>query len=99
MIDLFLNNCCEMLVVVGMVISSEFFYFFGLGVFLLDLKSFGVFYVKRSFVEEVYDFFGVVNEICGWFLFGDVVDVEGIFDILENELLLFGVCFLYFWFW
>ena len=64
-IHLLLNNRREELKVVGTAISSEFSYLLGPGALLPDPESFGVFYVKRRYAEDVYDFSGAANQVIG----------------------------------
>lgn len=64
-IHLLLNNRREELKVVGTANSSEFSYLLGPGALLPDPTSFGVFYVKRRYAEDVYDFAGAANQVIG----------------------------------
>ena len=64
-IHLILNNRRQELQVVGTAISSEFVYLVAPGSIAPDPEHFGVFYLKRSFAEEVFDFSGATNQIIG----------------------------------
>ncbi|MCC6125360.1 MAG: FtsX-like permease family protein [Pirellulales bacterium] len=64
-IKLILNNQQQELFVVGTSISSEFVYLLGAGTITPDPKRFGVFYLKQSFAEEVFDFKGSANQVLG----------------------------------
>jgi putative ABC transport system permease protein len=64
-IHLILNNRRQELHVVGTAISSEFVYTVAPGSIAPDPEHFGVFYVKRTFAEEVYDFAGAANQVVG----------------------------------
>lgn len=64
-LHLLLNNRRQELFVVGTAVSSEFTYLLGPGAMVPDPASFGVFYVKRSYAEEVFDFDGAANQIVG----------------------------------
>jgi putative ABC transport system permease protein len=64
-IRLILNNRQQELHVVGTAISSEFVYTVAPGSIAPDPKHFGIFYLKRSFAEEVFDFAGATNQIVG----------------------------------
>ncbi len=64
-IHLLLNNRRQELFVVGTAISSEFTYLLGPGALVPDPSSFGVFYLKQSFAEEVFDFDGAANQVVG----------------------------------
>jgi len=64
-IHLLLNNRRQELFVVGTAISSEFTYLLGLGALVPDPSSFGVFYIKESYAEEVFDFDGAANQVVG----------------------------------
>ncbi|MEE2934898.1 MAG: ABC transporter permease [Planctomycetota bacterium] len=64
-IELNLNQRKQQLLVVGTAISSEFTYLLGPGTVVPDPGQFGVFFVKRSFAEDVFDFNGAANEFVG----------------------------------
>lgn len=61
-IHLLLNNRRQELFVVGTAISSEFIYLVGPGTFTPDPEHFGVFYIKQTFADEVFDFDGAANQ-------------------------------------
>ncbi len=64
-VHLILNNRRQELHVVGTAISSEFVYMVAPGSLSPDPEHFGVFYLKRSFAEDVFDFDGATNQIVG----------------------------------
>jgi len=64
-IHLLLNNRRQELHVVGTAISSEFVYMVSPGSIAPDPEHFGVFYIKRSYAEEVFDMDGACNQIVG----------------------------------
>ncbi len=64
-IHLLLNNRREELFIVGTAISSEFVYLLSPGSLAPDPKRFGVFYLKQSYAEEVFDFDGAANQVLG----------------------------------
>ena len=64
-IHLLLNNRRQELFVVGTAISSEFTYLVGPGSLVPDSKRLGVFYIKQTFAEEVFDFQGACNQVLG----------------------------------
>lgn len=64
-IRLLLNNQQQELFIVGTAISSEFVYLLGSGAITPDPKRFGVFYLKQSYAEEVFDFKGSANQVLG----------------------------------
>ncbi len=64
-IHLILNNRRQELFVVGTAISSEYVYLVGPGALAPDPANFGVFYLKQSYAEDVYDFEGAVNQVAG----------------------------------
>lgn len=64
-IHLLLNNRRQELHVVGTAISSEFVYLVSPGAMAPDPEHFGVFYIKRSYAEDVFDFDGATNQIVG----------------------------------
>jgi len=64
-IHLLLNNRRQELHIVGTAISSEFVYLLGPGAIVPDPARFGVFYIKRSYAEDVFDFDGAANQVLG----------------------------------
>lgn len=64
-IHLLLNNRRQEVFIVGTAISSEFVYLLGPGRVTPDPKHFGVFYLKQSFAEDVFDFSGAANQVLG----------------------------------
>ncbi len=64
-VHLLLNNRRQELVVVGTAISCEFVYLLPPGGLAPDPQHFGVFYLKESFAEEVFDFDGAANQAVG----------------------------------
>ena len=64
-IHLLLNNRRQELFVVGTAISSEYAWLIGPGALIPDPKKFGVFYVKDTYAEEVFDFEGAANQLVG----------------------------------
>lgn len=64
-IHLLLNNRRQELFIVGTAISSEFVYLLGPGAMVPDPQHFGVFYLKHTFAEEVFDFEGAANQVLG----------------------------------
>jgi len=64
-IHLLLNNRRQEMFIVGTAISSEFTYLVGPGSIVPDARRFGVFYVKQTFAEEVFDMQGACNQIVG----------------------------------
>jgi putative ABC transport system permease protein len=64
-IHLILNNRRQELFIVGTAVSSEFVYLVGPGSILPDPEHFGVFYLKRTYAEEVFNFQGAANQVVG----------------------------------
>lgn len=64
-IHLILNNRRQELFIVGTCISSEFVYLVGPGSIAPDPEHFGVFYLKQTYAEDVFDFAGAANDILG----------------------------------
>jgi putative ABC transport system permease protein len=64
-VHLLLNNHRQELFVVGTAVSSEFTYLVGPGAITPDPEHLGVFYIKRSFAEDVFDFDGAANQVLG----------------------------------
>jgi len=64
-IHLVLNERKQEFRVVGTAMSSEFVYVVGSGGIIPDPANFGVFYIKEELAEDLFDFQGACNEICG----------------------------------
>lgn len=64
-IHLVLNNRRQELFIVGTAISSEFVYLLGPGALMPDPEHFGVFYLKHTYAEDVFDFDGAANQVVG----------------------------------
>ncbi|OYV89537.1 MAG: hypothetical protein B7Z73_06715, partial [Planctomycetia bacterium 21-64-5] len=64
-IHLILNNRRQELFIVGTAMSSEFTYLVGPGSIMPDPEHLGVFYLKHSYAEEVFDFDGACNQVLG----------------------------------
>lgn len=64
-VHLLLNNRRQELFIVGTAISSEFTYMPAPGAIVPDSERFGVFFIKRRFAEEVFDFEGSANQVVG----------------------------------
>jgi len=64
-IRLVLNNRRQELFIVGTAISSEFVYLLQPGSLAPDAEHFGVFYLKQTYAEDVFDFDGAANQIVG----------------------------------
>jgi len=64
-IRLILNNRHQELFIVGTAISSEFVYLLGPGAIVPDAEHFGIFYLKQSYAESVFDFDGAANQLIG----------------------------------
>ncbi|MGM0487449.1 MAG: ABC transporter permease [Planctomycetota bacterium] len=90
-IHLLLNNRRQELFVVGTAISSEFTYLLGPGALIPDPSSFGVFYIKKSHAEEVFDFNGAANQIVGRVAPQQHHRLETILDTAEQQLDAYGV--------
>ena len=64
-LHLIFNGERRRVLVVGTAISAEHTYLMPPGSIVPDASSYGVFYVKRSFAEEVFDFEGACNSVVG----------------------------------
>jgi putative ABC transport system permease protein len=64
-IRLLLNDQQQELFIVGTAISSEFVYLLGSNSITPDPKRFGVFFLKQSYAEDVFDFKGSANQVLG----------------------------------
>jgi putative ABC transport system permease protein len=90
-IHLLLNNRRQELYVVGTAMSCEHVYLLAPGAFVPDPMRFGVFYLKRSYAEEVFDFDGAANQVVGR-LASDVRErPDALLDRAERMLEPYGV--------
>jgi len=90
-IHLVLNNRRQELFIVGTAISSEFVYLLGPGAITPDPEHFGVFYLKQSYAEDVFDFNGAANQVVG-LLSPEVRDHPGaLLRRMEDLLAPYGV--------
>ncbi len=64
-VRLVLNNRRQELFIVGTAISSEFVYLMPPGALAPDPEHFGVFYLKQTYAEDVFDFDGAANQVVG----------------------------------
>jgi putative ABC transport system permease protein len=64
-VHLLLNNRRQEFLVVGTGISSEFTYLLGPGELVPNPESFGIFYIKQTYAEEIFDFQGAANQVVG----------------------------------
>lgn len=90
-IHLILNDRRQELFIVGTALSSEFVYLVGPGSIAPDPKHFGVFYLKRSFAEEVYDFKGAANQVVGRLAPSVRQPPDVLLQELDSRLSTFGV--------
>ncbi|MCA9071186.1 MAG: ABC transporter permease, partial [Planctomycetaceae bacterium] len=90
-LHLLLNNRRQKLTIVGTAISSEYVYIVSPGSFVPDPKVYGIFYLKHSFAEDVFDFEGACNQIVG-LMSPDVRDQpDRLLDEIELRLDDYGV--------
>ena len=90
-IHLILNNRRQELFVVGTAISSEFVYLLGPGGIVPEPESFGVFYLKERYAEEVFDFEGAFNQVIGLLAANRSDQTEEILQRIETCLEPYGV--------
>jgi len=90
-VHLLLNNRRQELIVVGTAISSEFTYLVSPGSLMPDPSHFGVFYIKRSFAEDVFDYEAAANQIVGRLAPESRERVDEILRKLEIALEPYGV--------
>lgn len=55
----------EDFLIVGTAIASEFTYLLGPAALVPDPEHLGVFYIKRTYAEDAFDFDGAANEVLG----------------------------------
>lgn len=90
-IHLILNNRRQELFVVGTAISSEYVYLVGPGALAPDPEHFGVFYLKQTYAEDVYDFQGAANQVLGLLVDGVRERPDDLLRRAEQMLEPFGV--------
>lgn len=90
-IHLILNNRRQELFVVGTAISCEFVYLVGPGAITPDPEHFGVFYLKRRYAEEIFDFDGAANQLVGTLAPGVEDRPEDVLRRIETRLTAYGV--------
>lgn len=90
-LHLLLNNRRQKLTIVGTAISAEYVYIVSPGSFVPDPKIYGIFYLKQSFAEDVFDFEGACNQLVG-LMSPDVRDrPDRLLDEIERRLDDYGV--------
>lgn len=90
-IRLILNNRRQDLFVVGTAISSEFVYLAKPGALIPAPAAYGVFYLKTSYAEEVFDFEGACNQVIGLLDREYQHRVDEVLDTVEIKLDEYGV--------
>jgi len=90
-IRLVLNNRRQELFVVGTAISSEFVYLVAPGSIVPDPEHYGIFYLKNSYAEDVFDFDGAANQVVGRFAPGSVQPPREVLRRAEQVLAPYGV--------
>lgn len=90
-ITLILNNRQQELFVVGTAISCEYVYLVSPGAFVPDPEHFGVFYLKHSYAEEVFDMNGAANQVVGLLAPEVRQHPEALLDQAERMLAPYGV--------
>jgi len=90
-IRLVLNNRRQELFIVGTAISSEFVYLLGPGAITPDPEHFGVFYLKQTYAEDVFDFDGAANQVVGRLASDVQQNPHELLDRAERLLSSYGV--------
>lgn len=90
-INLILNNRREELFIVGTAVSSEFVYLVSPGSMIPDPQRFGVFYIKQTYAEEIFDMDGAANQIVGTLSPEVRNDPDEILQRIDRELSDYGV--------
>lgn len=85
-LHLLLNNRREEFLIVGTAISSEFTYLIGPGSLTPDPENFGVFYLPRKQMEELFDFEGAANQVIGQFTPDIGERKKAVLDLAERKL-------------
>lgn len=90
-IKVILNNQKRELVIVGTAISSEFVYITPPGSLLPDPKKYTLLYLKRPYVEKVFNFQDSANQVLGLVEKSHGKDVDTILKKAEKGLNSYGV--------
>ncbi|MHC4399507.1 MAG: ABC transporter permease [Planctomycetota bacterium] len=90
-IRLVLNDRRQELFIVGTAISSEFVYLMPPGAIAPDPEQFGVFYLKKTYAEDVFDFDGAANQVMGRLTPGERPGPREVLDRAEQMLSPYGV--------
>lgn len=90
-IHLILNNRRQELLVVGTAISCEYVYLVNPSTIAPDPKHFGVFYLKQSFAEEIFDMDGACNQLVGRLAPDIRTKPDEVLRRIETRLAPFGV--------
>jgi putative ABC transport system permease protein len=90
-INLILNNRREELFIVGTAVSSEFVYLVSPGSMIPDPQRFGVFYIKQTYAEEIFDMDGAANQIVGSLSPEVRDDPDEVLQRIDRELADYGV--------
>ncbi|MCR9116646.1 MAG: ABC transporter permease [bacterium] len=90
-IHLLLNDRRQEFFVVGTAMSSEFTYLLAPGALIPDPKRFGLFYIKRTFAEDAFDFRGAANQVVGTLLPTQRKRPQATLDAMERTLDSYGV--------
>ncbi|MCA9246290.1 MAG: ABC transporter permease [Planctomycetales bacterium] len=88
--SLLLNNRRQEFRVVGTALSSEFVYLLGPGSLVPDPQHFGVVYLQRGYVEEIFDMQGAANSIVGRLTPQAAADPDPVLKQIERVLGPFG---------
>jgi len=94
-IQILANQRLHRLHVVGIAVASEFVYLLQPGSLIPDPAQFGVFFIKRSFAEEIFDFSGACNQLVGKFDSDFVASGGVVLAALERILAPYGVLAAY----
>ena len=90
-LHLILNNRRQELLVVGTAISSEFVYLVRPGSIAPDPEHFGIFYIKKTYAQDVFDFDGAANQLVGQLAPALAEHPEEVLRRIETTLAPYGV--------
>jgi len=86
-----MNRQLKKLFVVGTAVAAEFTYLTPPGAMVPDPSGYGLYFVKREFAEEVFDFEGAANSVVGLFTPEAEKNPEPVLAELERRLAPYGV--------
>ncbi|MAT16567.1 MAG: hypothetical protein CMJ46_15005 [Planctomyces sp.] len=90
-IELILNERKEVFHIVGTALSSEYVYVVGGGGIVPDPANFGIFYIKESLAEDLFNYQEAANQVVGILEEPSRKQPDDVLDRIERKLEPYGV--------